>query len=283
MARIIGSEQTLEVMVNCKTYPAVSTKYIETVCTGGIERDGRFIRLYPVPFRFLDDKEQYERWDVIQVRAYKDKKDQRPESWHLEAGTEIKVLQHVGSEQQRWDWMSKGVFSSTVEMEEKGLTNGLVEIEPVELHWEPEQKKWSSGQLNVFNQGNLFHNRETLKALADRVPWQFKLKFREKSTGREFDQKVLAWSYYQGYRRQLQRLGDEIKALEAVRDRVHQSILSPDRCIYVIFGTHSRFGNWMISGVYHLPRAVRDRFTSNLFLFLNIYKIKVILICIIIS
>ena len=265
MSRVSGSEQTLEVLVNCKTYPAVSTKYIETVCTGGIERDGRFIRLYPIPFRLLEDKERYQRWDVIRVRAYKDTKDQRPESWHLAAGTEIEVIRHIGSERQRWEWMRQGVFSSIEEMEAGGLTNGLVEIEPVELYWEPEKKEWSPGQINVFNQGNLFHKMEDLKALADRVPWQFKLRFRERSTGREFDQKVLAWSYYQGFRRQLDRLGDEIKALEAVRDHVHRSILAPERAVYVIFGTHSRFGNWMISGVYHLPRECRGDDSGRLF------------------
>jgi hypothetical protein len=265
MARIPGSEQTLELMVNRKTYSAVSTKYIETLCTGGLEKDGRFIRLYPVPFRLLEDKERYERWDVIRVRVYRDTKDTRPESHHFESGTEIQVIDQIRSEKRRWDWMSKGVFKSIEEMENRGLTNGLVEIEPEELYWEPEQKEWSTGQLNVFDQGNLFHKQEDLKALADRVPWQFKLRFREKNTGREFDQKVLAWSYYQGYRRQLSATGDERKALEVIRDRVHQSILNPDRCVYVIFGTHSRFKQWMISGVYHLPKTVRNGRQGSLF------------------
>ena len=66
-------------MVNCKTYPAVSTKYVETVCTGGIQPNGEFVRLYPVPFRFLEIEEQYGRWDVIRVQAYRDTKDSRPE------------------------------------------------------------------------------------------------------------------------------------------------------------------------------------------------------------
>ncbi len=265
MAREIGSEQTLDVLVNCKTYPAVSTKYIETVCTGGIERDGRFIRLYPIPFRFLDDEQQYDRWDVIRVRAYRDTKDQRPESWHLEAGTEIKILESISSERQRWEWMRHGVFESTDEMDRRGMTNGLVEIEPFELYWEPESKEWSAGQLNVFNQGNLFHGREKQEALAERVPWQFKLRFKEKSTGREFDQKVLAWSYYQGYRRRLAALKDEVEALMALRDNVHRSILNPARSVFVIFGTHSRFKHWMISGLYHLPREIRDDQGGRLF------------------
>lgn len=46
MARIPGSEQAIELMVNCKTYPAVSSKYVETVCTGGVQPNGEFVRLY---------------------------------------------------------------------------------------------------------------------------------------------------------------------------------------------------------------------------------------------
>lgn len=259
MAMVTGSETTLDVLVNCKTYPAVSKKYIETVCTGGISRDGNFIRLYPIPFRFLDEKEQYDRWDVVRVRVYRDTKDQRPESWHLKTGTPINIVESVQSEKARWDWMCRGVFDSTEAMEQAGRTNGLVLIEPEELYWEPESKKWSPNQMQVLTQGNLFHSEQLMQSLSERVPWQFKLRFVEKFTGRKFDQKVLAWSYYQGYRRQFRELGDEQKALAAVRARVYQSIMNTDRSVYAIFGTHSRFGHWMISGLYHLPTSICEQ------------------------
>src|SRR5947208_472958 len=112
MAAIPGSDRTLELLVNCKTYPAVSTKYIETVCTGGVERDGTFVRLYPVPFRLLEQNERYERWDVIRVQAFRDTKDTRPESWHYKNGTPIEIVDQLTSEKQRWDWMKKVVFQS---------------------------------------------------------------------------------------------------------------------------------------------------------------------------
>jgi hypothetical protein len=256
MARVVGSEKTIDVLVNCKTYPAVSKKYLETVCTGGMSREGNFVRLYPIPFRFLDEKEQYDRWDLIRVRVYRDTKDPRPESWHLEQGSSIDIIENVQSETARWEWMRKGVFDSSEQMEQKGLTNGLVEIWPAELYWEPESKKWSANQMQVLTQGNLFHSEQLMQSLSERVPWQFKLRFTEKTTGRKFDQKVLAWSYYQGFRRQLRELGDDQKALAAVREKVYQSIMNPDRSVFAIFGTHSRFGHWMISGLYHVPKAI---------------------------
>lgn len=256
MAKVPGTDRILDVLVNCKTYPAVSRKYLETVCTGGIERGGGFVRLYPIPFRFLEEAEQYDRWDVIRVKAYRDTRDRRPESWHLEVGATIEVIDKVKSEHARWGWMQGAVFESTQLMEERGLTNGLVEIVPRELYWEPEAKKWSRGQLEVLTQGNLFHDARSLQKLADRVPWQFKLKLVEQNTGREFDQKVLAWSFYQGYRRRLKECGSEQTALQQVRDAIYRSILAPERKVFAIFGTHSRFKHWMISALYHAPKTV---------------------------
>jgi hypothetical protein len=40
MKYVPGSERTLKMLVNCKTYTVVSERYTETVCTGGIEPDG---------------------------------------------------------------------------------------------------------------------------------------------------------------------------------------------------------------------------------------------------
>ncbi|MGA2705427.1 MAG: hypothetical protein ABSH35_30640 [Isosphaeraceae bacterium] len=95
-----------------------------------------------------------------------------------------------------------------------------------------------------------------MQSLADRVPYQYRLKYREKSTGREDDGKVLAWSYYQGFRRDRSQTGDDESALETIAQRVRNSIFSQDRTVFAILGTHSRFGHWMISSLYHLPSEV---------------------------
>jgi hypothetical protein len=259
MSKIVGSEQDIELMVNCKTYPAVSTKYVETVCTGGVQASGDFVRLYPVPFRFLDSEEQYGRWDVIRVRAYRDAKDPRPESWHFSPGSPITKVDHISTERRRWEWMRKTVFDSAEAMEAKGLTNGCVEIEPIELYWKADSKEWTASQLNVIQQGDLFATKEQMQGLADRVPWQFRLKYREKSTGREDDGKVLAWSFYQGFRRVRGECATDEEALEIIANRIRDSIFNPDKTVFAILGTHSRFGHWMISALYHVPTEIIQR------------------------
>lgn len=260
MARIEGTETQLRLLVNCKTYPAVSTKYTETVCTGGVQPNGDFVRLYPIPFRFLPKEEQFSRWNVIDVRAYRDTKDNRPESWHLVNGTPIKVIKYIGSEIQRWQWMQPTIFNSTEEMESRGLTNGCVAIEPLELYWKEDKAEWSQSQLQEIRQGDLFATPEQKQAMGERVPWQFRLKYRQVSTGVEEEKKVLAWSYYAGFVRNQSSMTDE-QALDTVIKNVAKSIFNPSRAVFAIFGTHSRFKQWMISGLYHLPREIANQRT----------------------
>lgn len=258
MTKIIGSETTVELLVNCKTYPAVSKKYFETVCTGGVQASGDFVRLYPVPFRFLEKEERYTRWDVIRVKVFKDTKDSRPESWHLQQGTPIEKVRNISSEKERWSWMEKTVHESMDSMTQANLTNGCVKIEPLELYWAKDDQELTEKQMQVVKQQNLFISSDDLKLLADRPKWQFRLKFREISTGVESDIKVLAWSYYQGLRRDLVQMGEE-EALEASAARIRSSLFNPKKTIYGIFGTHSRFGHWMISAIYHVPAKICEQ------------------------
>ena len=144
---------------------------------------------------------------------------------------------------------------STEEMTERGTTNGCVKIEPIDFYWKPDEKEWTPNQLNVMKQGNFFISKEDLASLADRIPWQYRLKFRETNSGREGDAKVLAWSLYQGLRRNLRNM-DEQAALSSTAARVMASIFNPERTVFAIFGTHSRSGKWMISALYHLPTKI---------------------------
>ena len=40
-----------KVLIAVKTYPSISKKYDELVCTAGFLEDGSWIRLYPIQFR----------------------------------------------------------------------------------------------------------------------------------------------------------------------------------------------------------------------------------------
>lgn len=154
--------------------------------------------------------------------------------------------------------MQSAVFDSTDAMTERGLTNGLVQIEPLELFASSDAAEWTTNQKNVIAQGNMFHGKTNMTSMAERVPWQFRLKYRELSTGREGEGKVLAWSYYVGFMRERDRLGNEQAAIDSLLEKIRGRIFSPKNRVYCIFGTHSRFGNWMISAIYHIPNQIAE-------------------------
>ena len=69
------------VFITVKTYPTLSAKYDELVCTAGITEEGNWMRIYPVPFRKLKWKKQYRKYQWIELDLIKNKSDFRPESY----------------------------------------------------------------------------------------------------------------------------------------------------------------------------------------------------------
>ena len=69
-----------KVLITIKTYPSLSEKYDELVCTAGFLEDGSMIRIYPVPFRKLDYEKQYKKYQWIEIDLEKRSSDFRPES-----------------------------------------------------------------------------------------------------------------------------------------------------------------------------------------------------------
>lgn len=95
------SYETLRVLIWGKTYPELSKRYTETVCTGAIREDGTPVRLYPVPLRYLDSGNQYQLYDWIEVPAERSKSDPRPESYKVVSDKIVRVG-HLDTQRGSW-------------------------------------------------------------------------------------------------------------------------------------------------------------------------------------
>ena len=69
------------ILITVKTYPTLSRKYGETVCTAGVREDGTWVRLYPVSFRRLDELDQYSLFGWVEARLKRNQSDPRPETF----------------------------------------------------------------------------------------------------------------------------------------------------------------------------------------------------------
>jgi hypothetical protein len=85
------------VLITVKTYPTLSRKYGETVCTAGIREDGTWVRIYPVPFRRLDEAEQYSKFDWLECRLARNPSDPRPETFRPVDEGELQPVDHIGT------------------------------------------------------------------------------------------------------------------------------------------------------------------------------------------
>ena len=70
-------------MVLVKATPQPSTKYGDTVCVAGAllgQGPARWIRLYPIPFRYLESAAKFRKYQTVKVELRPTSGDYRPES-----------------------------------------------------------------------------------------------------------------------------------------------------------------------------------------------------------
>ncbi len=116
------------VLILCKTYPSPSARYVETSCVAGISESGRLKRLYPVPFRLIQDEQQFKKWQWVNARIFKSNTDNRPESYKVYIDTincEPDILSTQDNWRERRAWIEKTpIFSSFEAIEAKRVETG---------------------------------------------------------------------------------------------------------------------------------------------------------------
>jgi hypothetical protein len=227
--------QSIRVLIWGKTYPELSAKYIETVCTGAVREDGTPIRLYPVPLRYLDTGRQYSLYDWVEVPAEKSKSDPRPESYKVTADR-IRLLAHIETDKDGWAarrelimkhraWQFGSIEQLKAEQQRTGRSMGIVTpgcIEDIRLTTKPatERAEYAAKMAGVTNQGDMF--RPEYKEL-EYLPQDIRLRWRCAGTcaecrNRPHDMKALDWGLLELARRdgweKAQRRLEEISQLQ---------------------------------------------------------------------
>jgi hypothetical protein len=102
----------MRVFIIAKTYPELSSKYGETVCTAGVDEAGNPLRLYPIPFRYLSGPQRFKRYQWIDASLAKSARDIRPESYTLRADT-ITLAEEVPVTPDEWGKRAEIVLKSS--------------------------------------------------------------------------------------------------------------------------------------------------------------------------
>ncbi|MGC4066400.1 MAG: hypothetical protein QM784_17565 [Polyangiaceae bacterium] len=140
------------ILITVKTYPTLSRKYGETVCTAGIREDGSWVRIYPVPFRRLEEVDQYRKFEWVECQLIRNKTDPRPETFRpIDDSAFVRVGELDCSdnwrERRRLLLRTARVYDRLDELiaEAKANRLSLAVFKPTRIHgfsWEAEERAW---------------------------------------------------------------------------------------------------------------------------------------------
>lgn len=251
-----------KVLITVKTYPTISSKYDELVCTAGFREDGTWVRIYPVPFRKRDYKEQYKKYDWIELDLVKNTSDFRSESFRPSTlETEINVVGNIDTSR-NWEERKKVCLSKIycnmseliAEAKDKNIGTSLAVFKPSEIldfYAEPVEREWSSKQKAALAQQNLF---ETKFEVVKKLPYKFKFRFKD-NQGKESNMMIEDWETGQLFWKQYKKYGDEQKAIADVRKKYFDDF-AKTKDLHFFLGTtqahhHVSLNPFMIIGTFH--------------------------------
>jgi hypothetical protein len=160
--------QRRRILILGKTYPNYSRKHLEVACTGGLlEPTMEMVRLYPIPFRYLQDSSKFTAWQYIEADVTKDLSDPRPESYNIRHDTiEPRETISPDAADQRCKLLEQSphFFSSVEELLKRNESHAtsLGTIKPreilgisVEPRTEYERDEWEQKEVELFAQKTL--------------------------------------------------------------------------------------------------------------------------------
>lgn len=254
----------LEMLITVKAYPNPSASLAEANCIAGITRDGRFARLYPVPFRDLEDEKRFRKYQWIKVSVSRPKSDPRPESFRPNIGT-LQVMSGVLPTKAGWRTRKEVVLPlrspSLCDLQDRekrdGTSLGLFRPKKIlDFDWTPtEHDDWTPGEIAKLSQQDLFLTRD--RNLLEKVPFDFRYRFRcENCRSKEpHHAKIIDWELAQQFRK-LRWESETIEdCLRKLRDHWLGMICASDKDAHFFTGNMSAHPHsFLILGVFWPPK-----------------------------
>jgi len=259
------------VYILVKTYPTISEKYSELVCTAGVLEDGSWIRLYPVPFRKLDMDQKYPKYTWIELNAVRNTKDFRPETYRPDLSAisiEERLTKADWNERRSIILKNKKVYTDLQELIDKAKMDGtsLAVFKPtrvLDFIIEETEREWDSNKLEILKglsqQQNLFQTPEEIVEefkIVPKVPYKFFYKF-EEASGKSRIMMIADWEIGMLYFNCLKRAsGNEEEAIAKVKQKYFDDFITKD--LHFFLGTTKQFHNiapnpFIIIGVFYPP------------------------------
>jgi hypothetical protein len=253
----VATPATRRVLITVKAYPNPSKKYVETVCSAGIDVDAsQWIRLYPVPFRDLDGPKKFKKYDVIQVRCWKAPDDHRIESYKIDIDS-IEYVAHLDTKR-NWESRREIVlptvspsFCSIRADVEFGKSLGAFKPSEVEFSWKKATLENEAKREACYAQLHFFDKK---KNVIEQIPFDFYYRFNchEQPDCPGHSLPIIDWEIGQAYRNWRYRYKSQEQLLQMIRQKWLDDICSDKKDVYFFVGNMNCFRDqFMVLGVFY--------------------------------
>lgn len=252
-----------KILITVKAYPHPSKRYGETVCVAGINVDnGKWTRLYPVTYRDLEENKKFKKYNIIEAKVVKAKKDNRPESFNIDADS-IKIVDYFDTGRDRKWAKRKEVVLPTVdksmceiskqqELNKKSL--GVFKPREVDFIYKKASPKDMEARKACYAQLSFFNRR---KNDIEPIPFEFRYKFfcEGEPSCPGHNHQIIDWEIGEAYRDWRRKYPTQEVLLEKIRERWLDGMCSAAKDVYFFTGNMFLYPKiFLILGSFYPPK-----------------------------
>ena len=254
---------TKKVLIVVRTYPTPATRGVEVSCTAGITEEGEWIRLFPIPYRFLDPDKRFRKYQLIEV-SVKRSSDPRPESYEIDSDS-IEILDEPLTTSNYWQARKERVLplqaTSLCDLQRQRRENGYPTLgffKPTDVTFRiesEENQKWTQEELERLSQYSLFQNAPS--HTLEKIPYKFRYEFQcNSATCNGHSMICTDWELGESYRRWRNEYG--ISRWTAAFRKKYQYEMTEMNDLHFFVGTVRQYpDSWIIVGLFY-PRKAPD-------------------------
>lgn len=252
-------QETKQVLITVKAYPNPSRKYGETVCVAGVDvNTHQWIRLYPIPYRDIDDNKKFAKYSIIEVKVRKATDDTRPESYKVDTDS-IKILDQLDSKN-NWEkrkpyllpTISPSLCSILEESQRMHKSLGMFKPERVQFTHQKAKRKDAEERELCYAQTD-FLIKHPKSAIED-IPYDFKYSFHcpGKTDCPGHNLAIIDWEINQSFRKWRYKYKKDEELLDKIKQRWQDGMCAEKHDTYFFVGNMNRFRNiFMVLGVFY--------------------------------
>ena len=253
-------QEQKKALIVVRTYPIPARKGAEVSCTAAITEDGKWLRLFPVPWRYLPEDQRFRKYQWVELSLEKASSDSRPESYKLKQdGIRIVSYLRPGPE---WSARKERVFPLRShclcclmkQRDTNGFpTLGIIRPRKIDrLIITPDNPGWTQGELDILSQGHLF--AEKPEKQLEKIPYKFYYKFwcEEDACGGH-TLSCTDWELAECWRKWSVHYGKDWEV--KFRERFEKEMIEKYDTHFYVGTLHKHPSAWIIVGLFYPPKS----------------------------